>query len=268
MTRDKDYVLPTGMNDLQRMTILGEIYMPYCADFLLKNGLRQGLSIADIGCGPGNTALWLAQQTGTNGSVMAIDNSAAQLEILEKRIKDNSLGNIKTLNHDIYKIEELKERFDLIFCRFLLMHLREPLKIIASLQTLLKPGGHLVLAELDNATWYSFPPHPALQEDTRLLCETGHQKGYNFCIGPGLYGYLRQSRFQDVKVQIQQPVLTKKHRQYIVMKSIAWNTIYNDLQLPLQLPADDRIRQLQALEKNTDYLLAGAKMFLVAGKKL
>jgi ubiquinone/menaquinone biosynthesis C-methylase UbiE len=81
MTRDRDYALSVGISDLERMTMLGEIYMPYCAEFLIENGLKQGLNIADIGCGPGNTSLWLSQQVGMTGKVLAIDNSDAQLNM-------------------------------------------------------------------------------------------------------------------------------------------------------------------------------------------
>ncbi len=86
MTRDRDYALSVGISDLERMTMLGEIYMPYCAEFLIENGLKQGLNIADIGCGPGNTSSWLSQQVGMTGKVLAIDNSDGQLNVLRKKI--------------------------------------------------------------------------------------------------------------------------------------------------------------------------------------
>jgi ubiquinone/menaquinone biosynthesis C-methylase UbiE len=88
MTTNNDYALSVGISDLERMTMLGETYMPYCAEFLIENGLKQGLNIADISCGPGNTSLWLSQQVGMKGKVLAIDNSDAQLNILRKKILD------------------------------------------------------------------------------------------------------------------------------------------------------------------------------------
>lgn len=43
-TNNANYSLSVGMNDLERMTILGEIYMPDCIDFLMNNGLKKGLN--------------------------------------------------------------------------------------------------------------------------------------------------------------------------------------------------------------------------------
>ncbi len=267
MNSDKDYALSVGPSDLERMTMLGEIYMPYCAEFLIGNGLKPGLNVADIGCGPGNTSLWLSKQVGETGKVLAIDNSDAQLTILEKKIMDNAISNITTLSHDIYQIEQIKERFDLIFCRFLFVHLVEPLKIIEKLYTLLNPGGYLILAELDNSTWFSYPLHSALQHDTKLLCEVGNIKGSDFSIGPKLYGYLRKNKFASIRVKIEQPVLVNKYRNYLTIKSSAWDTTYVDLNLSSKFESENRIKQLQELGNNQDYLLAGAKMYLVAGQK-
>ncbi len=264
---DKNYALSVGMSDLERMTMLSEIYMPYCAEFLIDHGLKRDLNIADIGCGPGKISLWLSQQVGTTGKVLAIDNSDSQLNILEKKILDNNISNIMTLNHDIYQIEQIKERFDLIFCRFLFVHLVEPLKIIEKLYNLLNPGGHLILAELDNSTWFSYPPHSALQQDNELLCEVGDKKGSDFRIGPKLYGYLRQNKFNCIHIKIEQPILLDQYRNYLMIKSIAWDATYLDLNLTSKSESEKRISQLQALGNNQDYLLAGAKMYLVAGKK-
>ena len=267
MTTDKDYGLSVGMSDLDRMTMLGEIYMPYCAEFLIENGLQQSLNIADIGCGPGNTSLSLSQQVGKTGKVFAIDNSEAQLSILRKKILDNNVSNLTTVNHDIYQIEQINERFDLIFCRFLFVHLVEPLKIIEKLYTLLNPGGYLIIAELDNSTWFSYPHHSALQLDTQLLCEVGNKKGSDFSIGPKLYGYLRQNKFNSIGVKIEQPILIEHYRNYLMLKSNAWDATYLDLKLTSKSASKKRIKELQDLASNQDYLLAGAKMYLVAGKK-
>lgn len=267
ITPKTNYALSVGMSDLGRMTMLGEIYMPYCEKFLIENGLKDGLNIADIGCGPGNTSLWLSRQVGKPGKILAIDNSDEQLSILENKILDNNIFNIKTLKHDIYQIDQLKEQFDLIFCRFLFVHLRDPLKIIAKLYSLLKPDGQLILAELDNSTWFSYPPHHALQQDTQLLLEVGNKKRSDFSIGPKLYGYLRQSDFHSVNVKIEQPVLEDKYRNYLMIKSMAWDPTYLDLKLTTKLDSENRIRQLQELGGNQDYLLVGAKMYLVSGKK-
>ena len=268
MTRlDKEkYSLSVGESDLKRMTMIGEIYMPYCEDFLFENGLAPGLQVADIGCGPGNVSLWLAEKVGEAGKVVSIDNSDEQLAILNKRILENEVCNISTYKTDIYEIDKIKERFDLIFCRFLFIHLSHPLLAMQKLKNLLKPGGSLIIAELDNSTWFSYPESVALMNDTALLCKVGIKKEADFCIGPKLFGYFRQANFNTINVKIAQPVLLDKQREYLILKCKAWANTYLEYNLIYTVDLERMIEGLYDIINDRDYLLAGAKMYLTCGK--
>jgi ubiquinone/menaquinone biosynthesis C-methylase UbiE len=261
------YSLSVGKSDLERMTILGDIYMPYCRNFLLENGLKEGLTVTDIGCGPGNVSLWLSEQVGVTGEVLSIDNSGAQLAILDEQILKRDIQNITTLKTDIYDLDKIEERFDLVFCRFTLVHLSQPLIAIQKMRSLLKPGGCLIIAELDNATWFSYPENEALQKDIALLCETGKQKEIDLCIGPKLYGYLQQTNFNSVHVKIAQPVLNKEYRDYLILKCMAWRDTYLQLDLISSSEFQTMLHHLYDLVHNEQYLLAGAKMYLTTGIK-
>lgn len=266
ITKDK-YALPVGEHDLERMTLLGSIYDPFCYDFLFENGLREGLKIADIGCGPGNATLWLAKAVGDTGEVIGIDNNGEQLAILNKKFLEKSINNISTYKADIYEIEQINESFDIIFCRFLLIHLSNPLLAIQKLYNLLKPGGCLIVAELDNSTWVSYPEHEALRKDTELLCAIGNKKGMDFYIGPKLYRYFRQENFNSINVKIAQPILSGNNRKYLLLKNKAWSTAYSEYKLASQVELKNMFRQLTELVENDSYLIEGAKMYLVCGKK-
>ncbi len=261
------YSLSVGENDLARMTLLNDIYMSYCIDFLFENGLKQGLSIADVGCGPGNVSLWLAEQVGETGKVVAIDNSDEQLNVLNKRIAEKQFKHISTYQCDIYEIDQLNEKFDIIFCRFLFIHLSQPLIAIKKLYELLKPGGCLILGELDNSTWSSYPVNEALEQDRNLLCTVGLKKGADFCIGPKLYGYLRQANFNIMNVKIAQPVLFGKHRDYIFLKCKAWAQAYFEFGLISSDALEERIKHLYDLAHDDNYLIEAAKMYFLCGRK-
>jgi ubiquinone/menaquinone biosynthesis C-methylase UbiE len=261
------YALAVGLSDLERMTMIGNIYMPYCTDFLFLNGLKGGQTIADIGCGPGNVSLWLAEQVDQTGHVVGIDNSEEQLAIVNQRISEKNLRNISTYKTDIYEVDQMDTRFDIVFCRFVLMHLAHPLKAIQKLKSILKPGGHLILVENDNSTWFSYPENDSLKQDSELLCKVGTAKKADFCIGPKLYGYLRQENFKVVDVKIAQPVLLDNNREYLILKNKAWTKAYLEQGLISQAALQNVATALHTLVNNQDYLLAGAKVYLVCGRK-
>jgi ubiquinone/menaquinone biosynthesis C-methylase UbiE len=59
--------------------------------------LQPGMTVLDIGCGPGRLTLPLAQQLGTQGKVVAIDVQPGMLDRARERAKAANLNNIRFL---------------------------------------------------------------------------------------------------------------------------------------------------------------------------
>src|SRR5436190_2176638 len=90
---------------------------------LLNAGLTQDMKVLDVGCGAGVMTSWIANQVGNGGHVTAIDNSPEQLSVTQRTLKNQNLSNVTTKVLSAYDIEHLREKYDLIYCRFLLHHL-------------------------------------------------------------------------------------------------------------------------------------------------
>jgi hypothetical protein len=63
----EEYMLATGDAAVARLRLLDEIFGPATREFPAAIGLRRGWRAADIGCGIGLVALWIAEQVGPNG---------------------------------------------------------------------------------------------------------------------------------------------------------------------------------------------------------
>ena len=74
------YILATGGKDVKRLRLLHEVYGPGTQALFRRVGLRDGLRVAEVGCGSGNTACWVAEQVAPRGSVVAIDIASDQIE--------------------------------------------------------------------------------------------------------------------------------------------------------------------------------------------
>ncbi|MBS0287894.1 MAG: methyltransferase domain-containing protein [Proteobacteria bacterium] len=261
------YPLDVGQSDLERMTLLGSIYMPYNTAFILNNGLTEGMDVADIGCGPGIMSLWFSEQVGSSGKVVAIDNSDDQLNILRDQINKKHISNVITKNIDIFDLSnQINQQFDIIYCRFLMIHLQDPFKAIAHLQKFLKPQGCLIISELDNSTWECFPENEYLQKDIHLLIQTGKLRGSDYEIGKKLYSYFRKQNFRDIKVEVLQPVLENAQRKYLLSKNKAWGKRYLAHNLITEFELNTIYQNLEKLTQDQDTLLLGAKMFQVSGR--
>lgn len=262
----KEYALGVGQADLNRMSMLGNIYQPDNIQFILNCGLTSGMHVADIGCGPGNMSLWFAKKVGPTGSVTAIDNSDAQLGILKQQLTKHNISNVIPRNLDVYELSKhLEPQFDIVYCRFTMVHFNDPLQAMEQLQKILKPHGRLIVAELDNETWYSYPVNEYLKKDVNLLYKTGELRGIDMGFGKKLYSYFRKLQFNNIKVDIVQPILENENREYMVHKIQAWGKRYIEHQLITEQELSDLIDHIKLVVWDEDYLLAGAQMFQVSG---
>ncbi|MFO7861619.1 MAG: class I SAM-dependent methyltransferase [Desulfosalsimonas sp.] len=108
--------------------------------------LNRDMDMLDFGCGTGLLTLALQPLV---GSVTGVDSSPAMLEMLEKKIKEMAIDNVQTRLLDIDKGEQLSGRFDLVVSSMTLHHIPDIDHLIRQFCRVLKPGGHLALADLD-----------------------------------------------------------------------------------------------------------------------
>jgi SAM-dependent methyltransferase len=66
-----DYVLPTGPDDKSRLDLIHAVYGPISLQALDAARIGDATRVADIGCGTGTIARWMAQQIGPGGGVVS-----------------------------------------------------------------------------------------------------------------------------------------------------------------------------------------------------
>lgn len=71
--------------------------------------------------------------------------STAQLDIARSQATVFNLDNVMFVEGSAYDSRLPKESFDLVYCRFLLIHLNRALDALIEMRSLLKPGGLLVV---------------------------------------------------------------------------------------------------------------------------
>lgn len=114
---------------------------------LFAAAVKQGMTVADLGCGLGYFSLGLAKLTGPNGRVFAVDLQPKMLDKAKKRaIKAGVAPRVHFIQCQPDSIE-LHEPLD--FClAFWMAHETPDLRhFLQQIHGLLKPGGLLFLAE-------------------------------------------------------------------------------------------------------------------------
>jgi 2-polyprenyl-3-methyl-5-hydroxy-6-metoxy-1,4-benzoquinol methylase len=164
---NSNYAIAEGEEGKDYLLLLNEIYNP--ASFkLLEQHVRQGYSVLDLGCGLGLCSQHAAKLVGEKGSVLAIDMSQAQIDVAES-IKAKEFKNLHFQKLSIFELENLDQKFDVIYARFLLIHLPNLQNILEQIKKVLKSDGKIIIEDVTgNHTFYSEPHSQAFEEIKRF----------------------------------------------------------------------------------------------------
>jgi SAM-dependent methyltransferase len=200
------YSLPTGLQDSKRLDIQHRFLMEISVDHLERAGFKKGQVVYDIGCGNGAMTEYLAETVDPKGHVYACDSNSEQISEAKKRIAEAGLNNVTFLQYDICDSEVWKDvqLADIIYARFLLMHLKRPEQAIKTMGTLLKPEGALASMEPIRREMYFQPAVPLLNSVMEIKLAFGRELGVDYEIGLHLPDLYKKSGFEVSTVEISQ----------------------------------------------------------------
>lgn len=122
-------------------------------------GVKPGLSVADIGAGEGYYTVRLAERVGATGRVLAQDIDGDALSRLGARVEKDRLDNV-SIKPGAADDPRLPERgFDRVFLIHMYHEVTEPYAFLWHLWPALKPGGRVVVVDIDRPTErHGIPP--------------------------------------------------------------------------------------------------------------
>src|SRR6185312_13566914 len=95
MTGDRDgYVLGSGPDELQRLDLQSEYYLPATEDALRRGGLGPGMHVLEIGAGTGGMTVVAADLVGRDGAVLAVDASADSMATARDSARRRGLDHV------------------------------------------------------------------------------------------------------------------------------------------------------------------------------
>jgi ubiquinone/menaquinone biosynthesis C-methylase UbiE len=127
-------------------------------------GIKPGDTVLDVACGTGNLTLTAQTYAGPGGKVYGIDAAPEMIEVARDKASRSGLAVI----FEVGLAEQLDfadGTFDVVISRLAIHHLPDDLKrkAFAEILRVLKPGGHLLIADL------SPPKNPILYHITSAL---------------------------------------------------------------------------------------------------
>jgi SAM-dependent methyltransferase len=213
------YVLATGEAAANRLRILHEVYGPGTRRLLDEAGIRPGMRVADLGCGVGMVTALLAECVGPRGQVVGIDYSPDQLAEARRRLQPK-YTNVSFVEASAMDTRLPPESFDLVYSRFLLIHLPDPDRALREMRALLKPGGILVCEDGDLTSAGSQPPS-ALGAFAELFGQLGPKRGVDYTLGSRLFHMVLGAGFPMPEITFNQPVVARGEAKRLLELSVA-----------------------------------------------
>jgi ubiquinone/menaquinone biosynthesis C-methylase UbiE len=199
------YVIRGGAEGKKRLEVLARVLGPTTARLWERAGLRRGMTVLDLGCGGGDVALELARRVGPDGHVVGVDMDPAKLELARQAAVQQGLGHIEFRQLDAGRWDE-GERYDFVYCRFLLTHLSDPVDVVRRMRRAVRPGGVAAVEDIDFTGHFCHPRCPAFERYVSLYRAVVARRGGDADIGPKLYGMLTEAGWHGVNLEVVQPV--------------------------------------------------------------
>ena len=146
-----------------------KILMPY---------VREGMTVLDIGCGPGFFALDMAEMVGESGRVIAVDLQAGMLQKLRNKIAGTAFEKRITLHKSEANRIGISETVDFVLAFYVMHELPHQKAFFEEVTSILKPGGQILIVE---------PPLHVSQAAFETSLAIARNTGFTVSEGPKIF---------------------------------------------------------------------------------
>jgi SAM-dependent methyltransferase len=203
----RSYIIRGGVAGRERLAVLREVAGASTRALLERVGPELGERVLDLGCGGGDVTRELARRVGPAGSALGVDQDGVALQIAWKEARAAGLDNIRYVEGDLLAEASpwaAERPFDLAYARFVLSHLADPDGVLSRIHAAIRPGGRLVVEDVDFSGHFCHPPSAAYTRYVDLYRQAARLRNADADIGPSLPARLKAAGFIDADVSIAQ----------------------------------------------------------------
>jgi arsenite methyltransferase len=159
-------------------------------------GAAPGERILDVGCGPGFFCAELAEEVGPSGFVLGVDASAAMLGLAARRCAGHA--NVELRQGDAGSLPAQDGDFDAALCVQVLEYVPDATASLAEIRRALRPGGRVVVWDVD---WATISINAEDQALTERVMRAWDEHLTHRSLPRTLASRLRAAGFADVEMQ-------------------------------------------------------------------
>jgi ubiquinone/menaquinone biosynthesis C-methylase UbiE len=218
------YVLGHADVEVQRLLLQGRLYDHYTEHALRRAGLRPGMRVLDIGCGPGDVSFVAAGLVGPRGSVLGVDAAPAMVELARTRAAERGLSTVHFTQSSVDAIIP-DEPVDAVVGRLILMHLPDPAATLRRLRSFVRPGGVIVFSENDITATRSLPDLPLFGHVTEGMVRAFEAMGLSPRFGTTLHSVFSDAGLGAPQLTLGTPIGTAADTDILAYAAEVWRLV-------------------------------------------
>ena len=260
------YVIRGGVEGRERLRLLSDVMGPSTRALLAEVGIRTGWTCLDVGCGGGDVTFELARAVGPAGRVVGVDRDETKLELARREAAQRGVTNVVFEGRDVTEWKP-DEQFDVVYARFLLTHLAHPADMAAAMRGHLRPGGVVIVEDIDFRGHFAEPDCPALTRYVDFYTSAVRARGGDPNIGPRLPGLLRDAGLDDVRMNLVQPAALQGGVKLLIcltLENIADAVLADGL--TTEEGFRDTLNELYAFARDPHTVMGGPRVFQAWGR--
>jgi SAM-dependent methyltransferase len=193
------YSLQLSPAELERYRIMADAARASESDLWRVAGIVPGAAVADIGCGPGALFPAIVESVGRDGRVVGVDGVPSTVAQAQALVDANGWPNVTVR---IGKADDTglePGSVDTVMMRHVLAH-NGPSEqaIVDHLASLVKPGGHVYLVDIDGGAFHTKPEDPDVTELNEAYRRFHEAQGNDLMTGLRLDDLLRAAGLELV----------------------------------------------------------------------
>jgi ubiquinone/menaquinone biosynthesis C-methylase UbiE len=174
-------------------------------------GVRPGMTVLDVGSGPGHATIDLAEIVGPAGKVIAVDESPLFLKQLHDHVQGLRLTNVDRILGDVQQLGDLVShyggRVDLAYARWVMCFVADPEAVIRGVAAMLKPGGRFAIQDYFNYEAMTIAPkREAFSRVIRAVGRSWRERGGDPDIVARLPALLRKHGLDVEHLEVNQRI--------------------------------------------------------------